>query len=478
VTDPARTAAIILAAGAGTRFGGGKLLAELGGRPILDRVLATLADAGLAEMIVVVGPDAEPLEAIAIARGARIVRNQDPGRGLSSSVQAGLGALTQANADHSADGIEAALIALGDQPLTARTTVVALLDAPVPAGRRIVVPRYAGGGGQNPALVLRAAWPLASELRGDRGFGPIIQAHPDLVVEVDLPTDNPDVDTPGDLARLVAARWAARVEANRAQVERVREVPDGPDFYAPVRSLFRADPARTDDPTLAALLELARPGDRWLDVGAGAGRYALPLGRWLAPSGGEVGAIDASASMLAGLREIAAEHLIANVRTIEARWPPDGPPDALAGSADVALIAHVGYDVAAILPFVVALEAVARRACVAVLMERVPASAADPFWPQVHGEERLPLPALADFLELLAARRKSVSVSRLANPGRSFASRAELAGFVRRQLWIDPTGAKEARFQDALDELAVEANGTWTIAGRQANQIGIVSWQP
>ncbi len=54
--------------------------------------------------------------------------------------------------------------------------------------------------------------------------------------------DNPDVDTRADLVAMLEAAWAARVRANREQVDRVREVPDGADFYAPVTGLFRADP--------------------------------------------------------------------------------------------------------------------------------------------------------------------------------------------------------------------------------------------
>ena len=127
-------------------------------------------------------------------------------------------------------------------------------------------------------------------------------------------------------------------------------------------------------------------------------------------------------------------------------------------------------------PFIDALEASARRACVAVLMERVPASAADPFWPPVHDQERVRLPALPEFLELLGARGRRVQVERVPNDGRQFESREALGGFVRRQLWIDPGGPKEARFQAALDTLAVEADGSWTIAERAPNEIGVVTW--
>ena len=71
--------------------------------------------------------------------------------------------------------------------------------------------------------------------------------------------------------------WAQRVRANRDQAERVREAPERPDFYAPVASAFRADPRRTDEPALDILRGLVHREDTWLDIGAGGGRYALPV---------------------------------------------------------------------------------------------------------------------------------------------------------------------------------------------------------
>ncbi|HEY7023439.1 MAG TPA: hypothetical protein VH371_00610, partial [Candidatus Limnocylindrales bacterium] len=88
------------------------------------------------------------------------------------------------------------------------------------------------------------------------------------------------------------AAWRARVTADKEQVERSREEPDPADFYAPVRDRFRMDPRREDDETVNALLRLSRPDDIWLDVGAGGGRYALPLALHV----GRVFAIDPSPS--------------------------------------------------------------------------------------------------------------------------------------------------------------------------------------
>jgi len=462
--------AIVLAAGAGSRFGGGKLLASLSGRPVLQHVLDRVADAGVQDVVVVLGDDAEVVEEAIDWRSERRVRNPDPGRGLSSSVRIGIEALD--------DAVEGALIVLGDQPLLSVETIRALLDAPPDGTRPIVVPVYAGDAGRNPVFLGRGAFGLVGESTGDRGLGPAIAAHPELVreVHVDAPAGNPDIDTRSDLVALLEASWAARVRANSEQVDRFREIPDGSDFYAPVTGLFRADPTRTDEPALDGLLRLVRPGERWLDIGAGAGRYALPIALALVPSGGEVIALDPSASMLDGLREIAAEHDIDNVRAVEARWPP---ADSTSFVADVALIAHVGYDIESIGPFLDAMESVAGRLCVAMLMERQPSSIADVCWPPVHGEGRFSLPALPEFIELLRARGREPTIERLEREPRRFASRDELEGFLRRQLWIEPGGEADRRLRGALDGLIeTDEAGRVGLTGQRSIPIGIVAWEP
>lgn len=463
-----RVSAIVLAAGLASRFGGGKLRAEIAGKPMLQHVLDRLAEAGIDDVVVILGRDAETIEAAISWRGERRVRNARPESGLSGSVRLGFDAI--------GTDVEAVLVLLGDQPLIDASVLPTLLDAAERATTPFVAPDYARGGGSNPVLVRRSGFRLVDAVSGDRGLGPVLIAHPELVTPVPVAGDNPDVDTRSDLAGAIARAWAARVRANAEQVERFREVPDGADFYAPVRSLFRADPTRTDDLVAQALLELVEPGETWLDVGAGAGRFALPIALALRSGGGRVIAVDVSPSMLEALREIADEHGIDNVETVEGRWPL---PDGRAPEADATLIAHVGYDIEAIEPFLDALEQATRRQCVAVMMDRAPASAADPFWPLVHGEERVPLPGLPDLMELLEARGRAPTVRRVVVPPRTFESRDALAGFARRQLWIDPDGPGEPAFQRALDDLAaVDGRGGWTLRDRPPNHIGIAIWSP
>jgi CTP:molybdopterin cytidylyltransferase MocA len=188
-------AGVVLAAGAGSRFGGRKLSAALDGRPILDHVIGAARAAGLEPLIVVVGPgsDLRP-------KGAQRVVNERPDRGLSTSLQAGLAALP--------DDASAAVILLGDQPLVRAKTIRALVAVADAAQGYAVLPRYADGGGPNPVVLPRALFALAEAATGDRGIGPLLADRPDVVIEVPVEGSNPDVDTPADLddVRNIAAR--------------------------------------------------------------------------------------------------------------------------------------------------------------------------------------------------------------------------------------------------------------------------------
>jgi molybdenum cofactor cytidylyltransferase len=196
-----KVGAVILAAGAGSRFGGDKLLATLDGRPLIRHVIAAAAAGGL-DPIVVVVPPSGPLAELDLAP-ARRVENPTPQEGLSESVRLGLRALDAS----ASDPVDAAIILPADQPRVRPAVIQALIDAAELSPRTpFVVPRYAHGGAPNPVLASRSIWRLADELVGDRGFGPVLATHEELVRTVRVEGANPDVDTPDDLARLVEAR--------------------------------------------------------------------------------------------------------------------------------------------------------------------------------------------------------------------------------------------------------------------------------
>ena len=266
-------------------------------------------------------------------------------------------------------------------------------------------------------------------------------------------------------AEAALADWAAWGRANREQVERLREAPDPADFYAPVAGGFRADPDRTDDATLDAVRALARAGDTWLDVGAGGGRYALPLARAVS----RVIAVEPSRAMRTVLEAGAREHAVRNLEIVAQRWPLAKPR-----RADVALIAHVGYDIEALGPFLHALEDSARRQCVAILMERAPNAAFEAFWPAVHGEHRAALPGLGEFMALLLARGQLPELRLVGERRVQSATLEEALARGTRWLWLREGSAKQARLQAELRARA-GADGSLEIGGART-RIGRVTW--
>jgi len=277
-------------------------------------------------------------------------------------------------------------------------------------------------------------------------------------------------------AEAVLVAWAERVRADHEQVERLREEPDPSDYYAPTADRFRADPRRTDDAALAVLRSIAHPGDTWLDIGAGGGRYALPI----ALGTREVICVEPSEGMRMVLAAGAAEHGIPNVSVRDGRWPPAGWPDpaALAGMrADVTLMAHVGYDIEAIGPFLDAAESVTARRCVAVMGEGAMTTVASLLWEPVHGEPRVALPALPELLAVLVARGRLPEVSLVDRIPPASATRDELHAMARRQLWLRTGSGKDRRLAELVVEMATERDGTWALDWA-TSRIGIVSWEP
>jgi len=197
VRGPSGVSAIVLAAGGGSRFGGVKLLAKLGGRPIIEAVLDNLREAPVDEIIAVVGADAERLREVCERHGVRTVANEEWERGQSTSVVAGL----------RASGGRAAVVMLGDQPYVGAEAVARLVAA-FAEGAKVAVATY-GGKRRNPVLFSREIWPLLeAELAGDEGARSVLRRHPELVVEVPCEGvgDPVDVDTREDLRRLEEMR--------------------------------------------------------------------------------------------------------------------------------------------------------------------------------------------------------------------------------------------------------------------------------
>jgi len=199
-----RTHALVLAAGQGRRFGGGKLHALFQGRPLLSYVLDVVGGAqrrGLVDggHVVIAANDATGLT-LAAAGGLNTLINEAPDLGLSHSLRLGVEALESQTTEETG----AVLVFLGDQPLVRLDVVEALVAAWRQGLGPILRPRYEArpDAPGHPVLLARSVWPRARQLEGDRGFSIFNAANPRETVTLDVKGDNPDVDTPDDLKAL------------------------------------------------------------------------------------------------------------------------------------------------------------------------------------------------------------------------------------------------------------------------------------
>lgn len=193
-----RVLGAVLAAGAGRRFGGDKLVAPLDGEPLVAHAVRALRDSGACEAIAAAVRDTDDPVALALgARDVRCVVARGADEGMSASVRT-LAALA------ASEGFDALLVALGDQPHIEHGVVARVVARWRSATPRplIVAPTYRGTRG-HPVLF---AAPLFAELqavRGDAGARGVIRAHAGQSSLVPVDVDPPrDVDTQDDLRAL------------------------------------------------------------------------------------------------------------------------------------------------------------------------------------------------------------------------------------------------------------------------------------
>ena len=173
---------VLLAAGAGTRFGGGKLSADLGGLPCLWHPAAMLAGVGFGVRVAVCAPDTPELAQFGFAR----VPLEPLGAPMSRSIELGVRHLA-------ARGCEAVLLALGDMPLVPKAHILALVERF--DGDRIAT--RAAGVMMPPALFGACHFPALTRLTGDRGARDLITTAPSVELAAPLALD---VDTADNLA--------------------------------------------------------------------------------------------------------------------------------------------------------------------------------------------------------------------------------------------------------------------------------------
>ena len=179
-------AAVVLAAGAGSRFRGGvhKLLAPVGGRALVAHAVGAAVASGLPVFVVYGAIDLKGL----VDPAATLVHNPRWADGQATSLQAGIAAAA-------ASGHDAVVVGLGDQPLVGPHAWSALAACPA----QMAVATYGGRLG-NPVRLGAEVWPHLPSI-GDQGARSLVWERADLVVRVPCAGDPADVDTVEDLER-------------------------------------------------------------------------------------------------------------------------------------------------------------------------------------------------------------------------------------------------------------------------------------
>jgi molybdenum cofactor cytidylyltransferase len=186
-------AAIILAAGTSSRFGGEtKQLAQLNGKALVSHVAQAALDAKLSPVITVLGHKADDVRA-ALARDVGADKSLIPvhaekyADGMAESLKAGIAALP--------NDCDAAFVLLADMPFV-NAALLAQLSTAYDSTKLAIAPTWQDQRG-NPVLLTARAFPLVANLTGDRGLGPILNQRKDEVTLIEASDDSclRDIDT-------------------------------------------------------------------------------------------------------------------------------------------------------------------------------------------------------------------------------------------------------------------------------------------
>jgi CTP:molybdopterin cytidylyltransferase MocA len=188
--------AVVLAAGKSTRMGRTKALLPLGGETFVSRIVRTFRSAGVEEVVVVVGHDAERVSDVLSRMDAapRVIVNPDYESGQLSSILAGLRAVDR-------PGVHAMLLTLVDVPLVAADTVRAVLSRYRTSSAPVVRPVNGNRHG-HPVLLDRRLFGLLRGAAPAAGAKPIVRAHASALGDVEVYDEGAftDIDTPEEYA--------------------------------------------------------------------------------------------------------------------------------------------------------------------------------------------------------------------------------------------------------------------------------------
>ncbi len=224
-----------------------------------------------------------------------------------------------------------------------------------------------------------------------------------------------------------------------------------------------------EEPFVRFLQPWLPPSATVLDVGAGGGRYALPL----AERGVRVTAVEPSEGMRGVLAEAASERGL-NLTIVPQRWPP-APVEMEA--ADVVICANVAYDVADLAPFVQALDQTARRLVAVALTLTHPVGHTADLWQQFRGWTVPDGPTYLDVAAVVFETGIACNVTLLPTaPTLRFADWDAAVAFYRRRLGLRPDAVRDAALRDALASTVVAAADALVVQPHE-RQSAVIWWE-
>jgi molybdenum cofactor cytidylyltransferase len=191
-----RFGTVILAAGESARMGTPKQLLAVEGRALVLRAVEAALASAAWPVVVVLGAHAEKIRPLFARLPVLVVENPAWSEGMAASIRAGVTTLRQFSRQ-----LDAAVVALCDQPAFSAGVIAQLVAAQRTTGRSIVAAHYGGRNGA-PALFLRDHFETLTHLTGEEGARALLNGSPDRVTAVNLPALALDLDTPADYAAL------------------------------------------------------------------------------------------------------------------------------------------------------------------------------------------------------------------------------------------------------------------------------------
>lgn len=263
-------------------------------------------------------------------------------------------------------------------------------------------------------------------------------------------------------------RWASMVRERAAQKAAIA-TPLSESRWAAYAPSYRFDPHRAPEPSLAAVLELARPDDRIVEIGGGAGRIGLPL----ALHGHSLINVEPSAAMREQFNACVAEHGIANVDAVARTWPADI-------SGDLIVSADVIYFVEEIAAFISAMHERAKREAVILTWTVPPPNVNAELFRLALGVDEAPAPGIDELLPVLEDLGIQPTITELDElftwPEQLPTDEESALRFALDEVEARDRDAARSRIAPRIADLFDQSAATWTPRWRTESRAVVLSW--